>query len=152
MHPTVVGRPCSVAAALEVVGDRWSLLAVREVNFGNHRFSEIARNTGAPRDRLSARLHALVVAGVLERREYQSSPSRADYHLTDAGRDLIPVLQALREWGDKWAVDEPPMLLFHDDHRVVAETICATCGEPLEPGGTRRVSNVAGWDLSGPVA
>jgi len=67
-NPVVSGRPCSIAASLEIVGDRWSLLAVREVLFGNHRFSEIARNTGAPRDRLAARLKSLVAAGVLERR------------------------------------------------------------------------------------
>lgn len=151
MHPKVAGRPCSVAAALEVVGDRWSLLAVREINFGNHRFSEIARNTGAPRDRLAARLRALVDAGILERREYQSSPPRADYHLTEAGRGLVPVLQALREWGDRWAVDEPSITVLHNDHRLVPRTICGTCGEAVDLGETRRVSTVTGWELSGPV-
>src|SRR6476646_737026 len=69
-HGTLPGRPCSIAAALDLIGDRWSLLAIREVMFGNHRFSEIARNTGAPRDRLAARLKTLVDAGVLERRQY----------------------------------------------------------------------------------
>src|SRR6201999_3004584 len=91
-EPVVAGRPCSIAAALELVGDRWSLLIVREVHFGNHRFSELARYTGAPRDRLAARLKALVGAGILERREYQESPPRSGYHLTAAGRDLVPVL------------------------------------------------------------
>ena len=73
---------------------RGPLLAVREVLFGNHRFSQIARNTGAPRDRLAARLKALVRAGVLEKREYSGTPPRSDYHLTRAGRELTPVLQA----------------------------------------------------------
>src|ERR1700749_1177480 len=113
--PTVAGRPCSIAAALESVGDRWSLLIVREVHFGNHRFSEIARYTGAPRDRLAARLKALVAAGVLERREYQESPSRSSYHLTRAGRDLVPVLQSLLEWGDRWAVEKPSTTIRHHD-------------------------------------
>ncbi|KPI18545.1 transcriptional regulator, HxlR family [Actinobacteria bacterium OK006] len=62
------GRPCAVTSSLELVGDRWSLLIVREVTFGNHRFSQIARNTGAPRDRLAARLRSLVDAGILDRR------------------------------------------------------------------------------------
>ncbi len=103
----VPGRACSIAAALEVIGDRWSLLAVREVSFGRHRFSEILEGTGAPRDRLAARLKGLVAAGVLERRQYQEAPARFDYHLTEAGHDLVPVLSALRTWGDRWVVDEP---------------------------------------------
>src|ERR1700761_2895834 len=116
--PTVAGRPCSIAAALEIVGDRWSLLVVREVHFGNHRFSEIARHTGAPRDRLAARLKALVAAGVLEQRPYQDSPPRLGYYLTAAGRDLVPVLQALLQWGDTWAVAEPPLRVRHHDHEL----------------------------------
>ncbi|MFL6162004.1 MAG: winged helix-turn-helix transcriptional regulator [Jatrophihabitantaceae bacterium] len=102
------GRPCSAAAALELIGDRWSLLVIRELMFGVTRFSELARNTGAPRDRLAARLKTLVAAGVVERRQYSESPPRSDYHLTPAGRALRPVLQALRQWGDEWAVTEVP--------------------------------------------
>ncbi|WP_082556578.1 helix-turn-helix domain-containing protein [Modestobacter sp. Leaf380] len=101
------GRPCPIAAALEVVGDRWALLAVREVHLGAHRFSDVLAGTGAPRDRLAARLKDLVAAGVLERRPYQDSPPRSDYHLTEAGQDLVPVLGALKAWGRRWAVDEP---------------------------------------------
>lgn len=145
------GRPCSIAAALAIVGDRWSLLAVREVMFGNHRFSEIARNTGAPRDRLAARLKALVRAGVLERREYQDAPPRSDYHLTRAGRELAPVLQALLEWGDRWAVDQPPVTVRHHDHDLHSRLVCGTCGEPVRQGEVHRVSNVPGWDIPGPV-
>lgn len=102
------GRPCSVAAALELVGDRWSLLVIRELVFGNSRFSDLVRNIGAPRDRLAARLKTLVEAGIVERRQYSESPPRWDYHLTPAGWALRPVLQALRLWGDEWAVTEPP--------------------------------------------
>jgi DNA-binding HxlR family transcriptional regulator len=102
------GRPCSVAAALELVGDRWSLLVIRELVFGNTRFSDLVRNIGAPRDRLAARLRSLVEAGIVERRQYSESPPRWDYHLTPAGWALRPVLQALRIWGDEWAVTEPP--------------------------------------------
>lgn len=146
------GRPCSAAAALELIGDRWSLLAVREVMFGNRRFSEIARNTGAPRDRLAARLKVLVEAGVLERRQYQQSPPRSDYHLTAAGRALAPVLQALLDWGDEWAVDSPPISLRHHDHMLRASWVCSECGEPVHRGDVHRQMNVPGWDLAGPVS
>jgi DNA-binding HxlR family transcriptional regulator len=143
------GRPCSLAAALGLVGDRWALLAVREVMFGNHRFSEIARNTAAPRDRLAARLKALVAAGILERRPYQSSPPRHDYHLTAAGRELLPALHALRAWGDKWAVDKPPLRVEHHGHPVRTQVICATCGERVREDDVDYISTVPDWDLPG---
>ncbi|MGI8667167.1 MAG: winged helix-turn-helix transcriptional regulator [Jatrophihabitans sp.] len=146
------GRPCSVAAALELIGDRWSMLAVREVMFGNHRFSEIARNTGAPRDRLAARLKVLVAAGVLERRQYQDAPARSDYHLTEAGRELAPVLQALRQWGDRWAVPAAPITFSHNDHDFQGRWTCAECGEPVRYRELGRRMNVAGWDLAGPTS
>ena len=149
---TLPGRPCSAAAALELIGDRWSLLAVREVMFGNRRFSEIARNTGAPRDRLAARLKVLVEAGVLERRKYQDSPARWDYHLTPAGQALGPVLEALLQWGDEWAVDAAPITLLHHDHVLRAAWICSECGETVHHRDLHRQMNVPGWDLGGPVA
>lgn len=99
------GRPCPIAATMEVVGDRWSLLIVRELAFGLSRFNEIAVHTGAPRDRLAARLRDLVGAGVVERRPYQETPPRFDYVLTESGRDLVPVLESLLAWGNKWAID-----------------------------------------------
>ena len=103
------GRPCPIAAGLEVVGERWSLLVVRELALGAHRFTDIVRGTGAPRDRIAARLRVLVDAGVVERRQYQSAPDRFEYHLTDSGRALLPVLDALLAWGREWAVsaDDP---------------------------------------------
>ncbi|MDO9456716.1 helix-turn-helix domain-containing protein [Nocardioides sp.] len=100
------GRPCPAAAALELVGERWSLLVVRELSFGKTRFGDIVRGTGAPRDRVSARLRSLEEAGVVERTAYQDSPVRWDYRLTDAGRDLVPVLDALVTWGRRHAVAE----------------------------------------------
>ncbi len=103
------GRPCPIAASLELVGERWSLLVVREIHLGSTRFSDIVRGTGAPRDRISARLRALEEAGVVERRAYCESPPRHDYHLTEAGRDLVPVLDGLLVWGRRHAVapDDP---------------------------------------------
>ncbi|TWP33878.1 winged helix-turn-helix transcriptional regulator [Leekyejoonella antrihumi] len=147
----VPGRPCSVAAALDLVGDRWSLLAVREVTFGNRRFSQIARNTGAPRDRLAARLKELVQIGILERRRYQDSPPRSDYHLTQAGRELAPVLRTLLEWGDKWAVHDAPLTLMHRDHELRSQVVCATCGEVVHARDVDRTVHAEGWDLAGPV-
>ena len=99
------GRPCPVAAALDVVGERWALLVVREISLGATKFGEIVRGTGAPRDRVAARLKALEQAGVLARVPYQDSPPRHEYRLTGAGLDLMPVLDALLSWGKEYAVD-----------------------------------------------
>ena len=99
------GRPCPLAACLEVVGERWALLVVRELALGAHRFTDIASGTGAPRDRIAARLRTLTDAGVVERRQYQSSPDRFEYHLTASGLALLPALDALLAWGRDWAVD-----------------------------------------------
>ncbi|MFJ3762995.1 winged helix-turn-helix transcriptional regulator [Streptomyces sp. NPDC090080] len=144
----IPGRPCSVAASLQLVGDRWSLLALREILFGNRRFSQIARNTGAPRDRLAARLKNLLADGIVERREYQAA--RFEYHLTDAGKDLYSVLTAFIAWGDRWAVDQPSLFLEHYGHRLEAVTTCAGCGQPVDPDALHMVSQAPGWSLSGP--
>lgn len=131
---TLPGRPCSAAAALELVGDRWSLLIVREVLFGHHRFSSLVRDTGAPRDRLAARLKSLVEAGILTKQQYSDTPPRSEYHLTAAGRALAPVLQALREWGDSYAVTTPPSTVWHKDHPLHPSTVCTACGERVNRG------------------
>lgn len=98
------GRPCPIAAALEVVGERWALLVVREIALGAVHFSEIVHGTGAPRDRIAARLKALENAGVINRSPYQDAPPRYEYRLTDSGRALLPVLDALLAWGQTHAV------------------------------------------------
>lgn len=133
-----------------MIGEKWALLAIREISFGNRRFNEIARNTGAPRDRLAARLRGLVDAGILERREYQSTPPRAEYRLTEAGRDLVPVLRALLTWGDRWVSDQPPATLVHGDHALDLVQVCRHCGAELSAPVSLRV-NSRGWDLHGPV-
>lgn len=103
------GRPCPIAAALEVVGERWALLVVREIALGAHRFGEIVAGTGAPRDRIAARLKTLEAAGVVTRSPYQVRPRRDEYQLTESGRGLIPTLDALLAWGSENAVapDDP---------------------------------------------
>ena len=106
---TLPGRPCPIAAALDVVGERWALLVVREIALGANRFSAIVRGTGAPRDRIAARLRTLEDAGVVVRVPYQSAPPRDEYRLTASGYALVPVLDALLTWGEEFAVapDDP---------------------------------------------
>jgi DNA-binding HxlR family transcriptional regulator len=140
-------RECSVARTLEVVGEKWALLAVREVFLGNGRFDEMVRRTGAPRDTMAARLRALVGSGILERRQYSEHPARFEYHLTDAGRDLYPVILTLMRWGDRYLAGPsgPPLELEHQcGHRLSAQLVCEACGVPLRATDTRPVSGRSG--------
>jgi DNA-binding HxlR family transcriptional regulator len=140
-------RVCSIARTLDVVGEKWALLAVREVFLGNRRFDEIVRRTGAPRDTMAARLRTLVGAGILERRQYSEHPARFEYRLTSAGRDLYPVILTLMRWGDRYLADGdgPPLMLeHHGDHALSPELVCAECGEQVRPGDTRPVRAAAG--------
>jgi DNA-binding HxlR family transcriptional regulator len=125
-------RPCSLAAALEVLGERWSLLALREIGYGVHRFARIAGYTGASRDILADRLRKLEAAGVIERRAYSEHPPRHEYHFTEAGTELFPVLLALSQWGDKWAVDAPFLIRRHScGQPVQVDLVCHHCGRPV---------------------
>ncbi|MEE4543001.1 helix-turn-helix domain-containing protein [Streptomyces sp. V4-01] len=125
-------RPCSIAAALEILGERWSLLAVREMAYGVHTFAKIAGFTGASRDILADRLRKLEQAGVVERRPYSEHPPRFEYHLTRAGLELFPLMMALREWGDRWAVDVPSVEFRHTcGEQVRLEMRCEHCGDPV---------------------
>ena len=128
-------RPCSIANALALVGERWSLLALREVFFGVHRFDEIARNTGASRDILSTRLRKLVDSGVLVRRQYLDRPVRHEYHLGAAGRDLQDVLLTLMSWGDRHVTQGPaPTVWLHScGHPFSPLVTCRACGGPAGP-------------------
>jgi DNA-binding HxlR family transcriptional regulator len=100
-------RECPIADAVELIGDRWSLLVVREIGFGVRRFTEIQRNTGAPREMLTARLRKLEESGVITRQQYSQHPPRYDYTLTEAGQALVPVLRSLRRWGERYAPSRP---------------------------------------------
>jgi DNA-binding HxlR family transcriptional regulator len=128
-------QTCSIAGALEVVGERWSLLIVRNVLLGLRRFDEIQENLGIARNVLQTRLTRLLEQGVLEKRLYQERPARYEYRLTEKGLDLWPTIVALMQWGDRHAVPAggPVVLLEHrgcggavDGHRV-----CAACGAKL---------------------
>ncbi|MDT7610524.1 MAG: hypothetical protein QOC67_6254, partial [Pseudonocardiales bacterium] len=129
-------RECSIADALAVIGERWSLLALREVFFGVRRFDQIQRNTGASRDILATRLRTLVGAGVLEKVQYEQHPPRYEYVLTDAGRDLQAVLTTVREWGERHVTEgEPPTVWRHScGAELATRTVCVHCGEELRPG------------------
>lgn len=128
-------RRCSIAGALDVIGEKWSLLVVRELFLGVRRFNDIAANTGAPRDILTARLRRLEELGVVERRQYEERPVRYEYRLTAAGKDLRPVIWALMDWGNKHVMDEPwPSVWEHSCGEVFEpRTHCAACGEVADP-------------------
>ncbi|KQY58438.1 hypothetical protein ASD11_01875 [Aeromicrobium sp. Root495] len=127
-------RGCSVEAALSAFGDKWSLLAVREIARGTTRFDAMLRETGASRDMLTNRLRRLEDVGVVHRVAYQDRPPRHDYLLTASGADLLPVLVALRAWGDKHVPGVAPDLLVHDCGATVDPvTACRACGEELTP-------------------
>jgi DNA-binding HxlR family transcriptional regulator len=135
-------RECSVARTLEIVGEKWALLAVREVFLGNGRFDQMVRRTGAPRDTMAARLRALVGSGIFERRQYSERPARFEYHLTEAGRELYPVILTLMRWGDRHLAGEagPPLQLEHRcGERLSAQLVCAACGVPVVAEQTRPV-------------
>ena len=131
-------QTCSIAATLEVVGERWSLLIVREVFLGVRRFEEMQADLGIARNVLQARLTRLVDQGVLERRIYQARPPRHEYLLTEKGIDLWPTIVALMKWGDVHAARPagPPVLLEHRDcgGAVDEHRICASCGARLSAG------------------
>jgi len=128
---------CSIARALEVVGERWSLLIVRNALFaGSTRYSDFQRSLGIATNVLSSRLDGLVDAGVLRRHRYSEQPELFEYLLTDKGRDLAPALVALTEWGDRWAApDGPPVLYRHSScgSAVGHQLVCASCGPVGDP-------------------
>lgn len=96
------GMRCSIAGALELIGDRWSLLIIRDLSLGLSRYDELRASTGIPAATLASRLKHLGASGIIERVRYQERPPRDEYRLTRMGRDLWKVSLALREWGDRW--------------------------------------------------
>ena len=122
-----------MADALAVVGDKYSLLVVREIGYGYRRFTDLAGYTGAPRDVLVSRLRRLEEIGILERRLYSERPPRHEYHLTEAGLALRPIVLALKEWGDRQCEPGKEPVVFQ---HVCGEefhplTVCAACRQPV---------------------
>jgi len=128
---------CSVARALSVVGERWTMLILREAFLGRRRFDEFQSGTGIARNILSTRLHALVAEEIFDRLEDAGPDHHVEYRLTQKGLDLYPVMIALMRWGDTWMADEqgPPMTLTHRacGHATTPTMVCTHCGEQIDP-------------------
>jgi DNA-binding HxlR family transcriptional regulator len=121
---------------MELLGERWTFLILREAFWGVRRFSELQRNLGIARNILSARLQRLTRAGVLERIRYQEDPERFEYRLTPMGRDLYPAVLAILRWGDQHLAedDDSPLVLRHTcGSHADPRLVCSCCGEELDP-------------------
>ena len=116
------GQDCSIARALEVVGERWTLLIVRDAFLGLRRFDQFQESLGIARNVLTDRLNRLVEAGILDRVRYSERPERYEYRLTAKGRDLSIALAGLRQWGDEYLSETPPRIARRksDKRRVIA--------------------------------
>ncbi|HEX8082707.1 MAG TPA: helix-turn-helix domain-containing protein [Solirubrobacteraceae bacterium] len=143
LYNTYEGQACSVARALEIIGERWTILILRDAFLGVRRFDDFQRSLGVARNVLNARLQRLVEAGVLERQLYQERPARHEYRLTERGRDLWPALFSLMQWGDRHLPGDtgPPLAVEHrgcggvvDDRRL-----CRSCGARVELRDVRAV-------------
>lgn len=132
---------CSIARTLDVVGEGWSLLILRDVLQGLRRFDELEKSLGIATNVLTARLKRLTELGLLERRAYQERPARFEYLPTEKAIDLGPVLIGLLQWGDKHLAGAagPPRRLVHAacGHVTRPELVCSECREPIGPRGVR---------------
>lgn len=132
---------CSAARALELVGERWSLLIIRDALFrGMTRFAEFQRSLGLATNVLAARLDGFVEAGLMKRRTYSSHEDHYEYLLTAKGADLAPAVIALTAWGDRWAAPNgPPIIYGHEDcdGRVNNLLVCGECGQNV---GTEQIA------------
>jgi DNA-binding HxlR family transcriptional regulator len=133
---SLANQPCSIARTLDVVGEWWAPLILRDVAYGVRRFGEIQEDLGISANVLADRLDALVAAGVLETHVYQQRPERHEYRLTEKGADAIPALLALMRWGDRWTWPDgrgPVRVVHHDcGHDVSVEVRCQSCDRELE--------------------
>jgi DNA-binding HxlR family transcriptional regulator len=137
---TYTGQVCSIARSLELIGERWTILIVRDAFLGVRRFDDFQRSLGIARNVLQGRLERLVANGILERVRYQERPERFEYRLTKKGVDLWPVVVALLSWGDRHMAPEgPPVRLEHRDcgGTVNDRRICERCGALLEAADVR---------------
>ncbi len=146
---------CSVAGSLELIGERWTLLIVRDAFLGARRFEEYQRRTGMARNILAARLNRLVDEGILERVPYQEHPVRYEYRLTEKGIDLWPVIVSLLQWGDRYIYPgRAPVLLVHKQcgGAVSDRRTCETCGALLGPRDVDARPGIGGGMVAAPAA
>ena len=129
---------CSMARSLELIGDWWTPLIIRDLYLGLDRFDALADDLGISRNLLATRLAHLVRHGIVARQRYSEHPPRDQYVLTEAGQDLMPVLLALTAWGDRWATPEggPPLVFRHRrcGQRFTPAVSCDACGQPIQQG------------------
>lgn len=127
--------PCSIARAVDLLGDSWTLLILRECFYGSRRFEQFVAHLGINRATLAGRLDRLVDAGLLTTERYSEHATRVEYHLTEMGRETLPVLATLMRWGDDWLADDdgPPVELLDPDtgDPIRPEVIDATTGKSL---------------------
>jgi DNA-binding HxlR family transcriptional regulator len=130
---------CSLARSLDLIGDWWTPLILRDINLGIERFDDLAEDLGISRNLLTSRLGHLTRSDIVARRRYSEHPPRYHYVLTDAGRALMPVLAALTAWGDRFAAPEggAPIVFRHRGcgHVCTPTVCCDACGEPIRNGG-----------------
>ena len=133
--------PCSIARTMDLLGDWWTPLVLREAFYGIRRFDEFQQSLGHRPKHPDGPAARLVDEGLLEKRLYQTEPVRYDYVLTEKGRDFFGVLPVMIRWGDRWLAGEagPPVVVHHDacGHDSHAEVVCAACGEPMTADNTR---------------
>jgi DNA-binding HxlR family transcriptional regulator len=134
---------CSIARALEQIGEWWTFLILREAFMGTRRFDKFQRHLGIARNILSARLKKLVARGILERRVAAEDARRVEYRLTEKGRELFPVMMALRQWGDRWVigVERAPVIVVERESSQPIAELCVTSrdGRPLRPSDVRMI-------------
>jgi DNA-binding HxlR family transcriptional regulator len=139
---------CSIARTMDVIGEWWTPLILRDLFLGVTRFEDLRRDLGIATNVLSDRLETLQVGGVVERHPYQQSPVRHEYVLTEKGRDLYPVILTVMAWGDRWMAgdDGPPALVHHRScaHNVSARVVCNQCGVPLTQASTVALAGPGG--------
>jgi len=139
---------CSLARGLDLIGDWWSPLIVRDLFLGLARFDELIENLGISRNLLTRRLKLLVGSGIVERKSYRRKPIRYEYRLTEAGRDLVPAILALTAWGDRWArpIEGSPMLFVHKrcGRQFQPQVTCSACGEVITADAVKTLGGPGG--------
>lgn len=139
---------CSVARTWSIVGEPWTPLVLRDLSLGFSRFDDLQADLGIARSILTDRLRTLVAAGVVSRQTYSSSNrTRHEYVLTSMGRELVPLIVAFTQWGDRWLDDGegPPITFSHEcGEALQAQIVCAQCGEPVAADGVAAFAGPGG--------
>ena len=139
---------CSLARGLDMIGDWWSPLIIRDLFLNVARFDELVEDLGISRNLLTKRLKSLVESGVIERMVYQLRPVRYEYRLTEAGRDLVPTILALTAWGDRWArpKEGSPILFIHKPcgHQFQPLVSCSACGRAISADAVKPIAGPGG--------